>query len=698
MKRYLQEAFGNELPSDEYPTNENRYPPKNVINLSSDHPTKQFKVNSTESSMYLLGFKHILSTVLSHESHLLTQEELVVLDKFKILACDEQYLFVRLFMRKRDKWFRVTQLNYQNCQSITEASANLTKLGFFVDENSISIEELLDTMTLEELRTVARFSKINGKSRKEIIHSVICLSRNQSVLHTDGQLLLSFNGIGNLNNQTKQLKQQLLYHSGSCVKPERSVVELFHRIHAVYFRSTIYDEHSLTSLILVRIKKTVYPGYQISRTSNVFESRTILIEYVDALELCKKLLPLFEGPSLSNKEALGTALDLFFNIYPKWLSYIHQDMLKFATDFEEDKQRLYSFIFSYRPGAVYTYLIHKGTNVLGKLRLVELEIEVLDTLLAQNLYLIGKRGFWYNRKALLEGNYKTTDVSVLQNWQRRGLCTCTHGIEDKNTHMKYQFVLQRRLSRLEKVLLIPEKDRRDFSYNFQNKPSSITIFGKRVDPKDKSQPRTLWLTSKGDVLTVEKFAVEYYASFGWSAIHSEGGIFLTLFALVFWDILFMDIPGVFQSAFQSAPLDLSTDLFFSAREYAIRGRLAEVENGCTEKYVKMVYTRESKSQPVCIGLQWSYSLETLLSVIYCIHGKALASIFHAMAQDYKNASSGMPDLCLWNTSTKNFLLSEVKSDNDKLSEPQKFWIDLLLSANLSVEVCHVLMDADKASL
>ncbi|EPX74311.1 VRR-NUC nuclease associated domain-containing protein [Schizosaccharomyces octosporus yFS286] len=693
MKRYLQDEL-----EDEYPANENQYPARNAKNLANQNPRKHPKTNSTESSMYLLGFKQILSTVLGNESHLLTQEELVVMDKFKVLSCDDQYLFVRLFMRKRDKWFRVAQLNYLDCQNIAESCAGLVKFGFFVDDNSMTIEELLDIMTSEELRTVARFSKIKGKSRKEIIESIIDLSRKQSVLHTNGQLFLSFNGTGNLNNQTKQLKKQLLYYSGRCVKPKKSIVELFHRIHVVYFRSTMYDEHSLTSLILVRIKKTVYPTYQISRTSNIFESRLILMEYVEALELCKKALPLFESLTLSNEEALGSAVDLFFDIYPKWLSYVNSDMLKFANSFEENVQHLYSFIFSYRPGAVYTYLVHKGTNILGKLRLVELEIEVLDTLLAQNIYLTGKRGFWYNRKALLEGNYKTSDVSMLRTWQHRALCTCVHGVEDKNTHMKYQFVLQRRLLRLEKVLMTPETDRHDFSYNFQNKPSNITIFGKRKDLADKSQQRTLWLTSKGTVLTVEQFAAEYYISLGWSAVHSESSIFLTLFALVFWDILFMDVPGVFQSAFQSAPLDLPTDLFFSAREYAIRERLLEVEYGYAEKYIKEVYTRESENQPVCIGLQWSYSLEMLLSVTHCIPGKGLASIFHAMAQDYKNASSGMPDLCLWNAEKKTFLLSEVKSDSDRLSEPQKFWIDLLLSASLPVEVCHVLTDENKNSL
>jgi hypothetical protein len=121
---------------------------------------------------------------------------------------------------------------------------------------------------------------------------------------------------------------------------------------------------------------------------------------------------------------------------------------------------------------------------------------------------------------------------------------------------------------------------------------------------------------------------------GWRGIHTEGGVWAALFGLLFWDVLFSgaaarrggppararspalrlplppvphraasslacrphlntrplphllplphplpDVPGVFQSPFQSAPLDLDTDAFFPSRAAAIEARLQEIALG-----------------------------------------------------------------------------------------------------------------------
>ena len=42
---------------------------------------------------------------------------------------------------------------------------------------------------------------------------------------------------------------------------------------------------------------------------------------------------------------------------------------------------------------------------------------------------------------------------------------------------------------------------------------------------------------------------------------SSSSLTLVQFSLVFWDILFTPIDGVFETAYQSAPLDLRTDAF-----------------------------------------------------------------------------------------------------------------------------------------
>ncbi len=46
-----------------------------------------------------------------------------------------------------------------------------------------------------------------------------------------------------------------------------------------------------------------------------------------------------------------------------------------------------------------------------------------------------------------------------------------------------------------------------------------------------------------------------------------------------WDIIFMDVPDVFQTAFQTAPLDLGTVVFYPSRKDAIEARLSQVREG-----------------------------------------------------------------------------------------------------------------------
>jgi Fanconi-associated nuclease 1 len=49
----------------------------------------------------------------------------------------------------------------------------------------------------------------------------------------------------------------------------------------------------------------------------------------------------------------------------------------------------------------------------------------------------------------------------------------------------------------------------------------------------------------------------------------------------------------------------------------------------------------------------------------------------------------MPDLILWDPSTGRVKFSEVKSENDRLSEVQRAWIAYLSQSQIEVEVCLV---------
>jgi Fanconi-associated nuclease 1 len=49
---------------------------------------------------------------------------------------------------------------------------------------------------------------------------------------------------------------------------------------------------------------------------------------------------------------------------------------------------------------------------------------------------------------------------------------------------------------------------------------------------------------------VEELALHYYAEEGWQGVHTESGIWLTIFGLLMWDVIYADVPNVFYTRFQ----------------------------------------------------------------------------------------------------------------------------------------------------
>lgn len=85
-----------------------------------------------------------------------------------------------------------------------------------------------------------------------------------------------------------------------------------------------------------------------------------------------------------------------------------------------------------------------------------------------------------------------------------------------------------------------------------------------------------------------------------------------------------------------------------------------------------------------------FTLEDLLEIASCFPGPALATVCKVMAQEYQQRGGGMPDLFLWNCERKEILFSEVKSENDRLSDTQRLWIHVLTGAGVRVELCNAI--------
>lgn len=91
-----------------------------------------------------------------------------------------------------------------------------------------------------------------------------------------------------------------------------------------------------------------------------------------------------------------------------------------------------------------------------------------------------------------------------------------------------------------------------------------------------AQQRPLWRNIDGSDCGVEELALSYYGTLGYRGYHSENSILSTLFGLLFWDILFYPQPGVFETLYQTEPLDLRTDAFFIQRQDMIMERIENI--------------------------------------------------------------------------------------------------------------------------
>lgn len=148
------------------------------------------------------------------------------------------------------------------------------------------------------------------------------------------------------------------------------------------------------------------------------------------------------------------------------------------------------------------------------------------------------------------------------------------------------------------------------------------------------------------------------------------------------------MPNVFQTPFQTCPLDLHTEAFYACRASEINHRLAEISNGTAADIIRTLHARESPRQTCAIGIDWSFELDDLVEIAQCFRGGALAMVCKVLAQEYRQRVSGFPDLFLWDMQKGEVMFAEVKSENDRLSDTQRLWIHLLLDAGVRVELCH----------
>ncbi|TGZ79121.1 hypothetical protein EX30DRAFT_365451 [Ascodesmis nigricans] len=713
---------------------------------SSPAPRTKFPDGVYTTSIYVDAFNLALDTVLTDESYLFSTDELETFAVYRSLEYQAQYLYIRLFLRKTSAWFRVDKIHYPNDvpeHRVAEVCGVLQEVGFADGDGEITLEEAAQLVPAEQLKVLARDMMVTGAVGKEgIIKELKKVSKGQASLRSGGELGLRFDGKGRQRSREREVVERVLKETGTCIRLSSTVSTLFNRVHLVFYRSTEWSEKSLTTVILSRTMKRNFPSYIVCRTANIFPTRSALLDFEAAI----KLQSIVDTHLESNDTNLQAVRDIFTSIYPLWQSLVASEKLqtRTATD-DEAIERVYLRRFD--AGWVYTRIIHKGVYVLGRFKEYTLEHQVLTALLAQPYFQPARRGVWYQRKALVEENYLAglddeypeRPEATLRKWRKRALETCEAGLRDPLCHVIYHYDLQKRVGKLERKLKVPRRERHEFGYAMLEKPFERVVYGKRINdsivgqkslwedpatsttsssiPKsDHPLPSTPTAAAKPEYkqttltktlhllppsptpgIPVESLCLHHYHTLGWRGLHTESHLPLTLFSYLFLDLLFLPLPNIFQTAFQTAPLDLFTSAFYPCRASEINHRLVEISNGGAARIVREVWEREKERRPCVVGLDWGVDVEMLVEVCECIPGEALAVVCKVLCQEYRLRRGGMPDLLLWRVVERKegrvvrgeCFFAEVKSENDRLSDTQRMWIHVLMSAGVKVELCAV---------
>ena len=599
------------------------------------------------------------------------------------------------------------------------------------EEHIDTLEEASSLLLLDELKAMAKEAKVQGKNKRELLEALRRTSQAQgglgwaSLKRSDTQVSAKSDRVegikdeweedsskiegANTNRDTHFLKK-ILNSTGPCIRLSSPTLRLFERVHLVFYRSTEWTEKSLTTIILARISRRNFPEYVVSRSTNIFPSRSTLLEFEASIRTQFRIDSILEFNGTVTKDGLQIVKDIFEEVYPRWRDLLEEEQRKEDLVYESGEG---AYLRRFSPAWVYSRIVHKGTSVLGRFKEHEREHQMLTELLDQHLFHAARRGAWYQRKALLEehymwalkpGNDRSEDLQK-KHWKRIALQTCEDGLQDRDCHLIYHYDLQKRVMKLEKALKVAKRHQHDFGHVRLAKAAERTVEGIKIEKEQATSrngnrrnssvdrtrrgAKTIWVDELegGGECGVEAMCLSWYRSQGWKGYHSEGGIVRTLFGYLFYDVLFTYVPNVFQTPYQTCPLDLHTDAFYPSRSSLIAHRLVAISNGCAEEILQSVYDQHQEKQTCIVGIDWGFSIEDLQEIVQCFQPEALSTVCKVMAQEYGQRGGGIPDLFLWHPEKQEVMFSEVKSENDRLSDMQRLWIHVLTGAGLRVELC-----------
>jgi Fanconi-associated nuclease 1 len=598
------------------------------------------------------SFEEAIRTILQSEYYLFLDEEIQWWKNYTNLSCKLKiiilyalliyslvsckHLFVRLYIRKYS-WVRQSKLQkfIPVCENLNECIEELLKSALIheAEFEDIVLEDALKELTLAELKevvkgTLAKKVSLNG-TKSRIIASVL---RVVEKLPNYPKF-----GVSTKNHLEISIIEACLKVGGRFVAVDKEVWTFFDLVYRVFTHyGERYGQNVIRESIRTKAENINFMNYHISRSGNIFPNRQSLMSYDGAIDHIVRFTFTYYSSSASwiKHQNIVKSIEPIVKI---WRSEIKLDYSNYPS----------SYFLRFTPAHAYTKLI--STYYVPSLAALELyteEAEILADLLDQTKFLQSERGKWWSRLSLLQDQYLSKDNVKFRNLAYANCInalreTIGNGIDSESATELYD-----RMIVIENQLKLVKRESRKLK---DLRPPSIDIITLVNDEAYRAETNAIGKTqlvirASKKKLTPEEYALQHFKQEGWKSYHSEVEILTTIFALTFLDILFLPLPGVFETPFQTHPLDLGTEVFYKSRKFYIDTRLKEIESEDFEHYLQTHYTEQYSKRTNVIGLSWEFGLDDLIEISDCIGGAALSRIFKLFCHDYFSYNAGMPDL------------------------------------------------------
>jgi len=210
--------------------------------------------------------------------------------------------------------------------------------------------------------------------------------------------------------------------------------------------------------------------------------------------------------------------------------------------------------------------------------------------------------------------------------------------------------------------------------------------------------------SGGQTLTIEQLALERYSQLGYQGAWTGNEYWWAIMALLFWDVIFARLPGVFTPEFgefpgvmQDMPLDFFSADFYPRRKKLIEERIAELtqpklfglRKANIEADLRSAFRRH-RGTP-CRPIDWTRltKVDSLVMATQVLTDRQLIQILRRLLVNFSDNRSGLPDLFLAHDGIP--LFAEVKSEKERVADHQIDWMLYLRDeVGVPVEICRVI--------